>query len=90
MKKLIALAAAAAVAYLIGARDGPARLARIKQSVLRMRRDHVMSDAVTTAADAVKEKTSKLIDGLADTGHDMAEKMADTAAGLAESVQGDR
>ncbi len=90
MKKLLVLVAAVAVAYLIGARDGPARLARMKQSALRVRRDHVMSDAVATAAEAVNEKASKLIDGLAETGQGVAEKIADTAVDLAESVQGNR
>lgn len=80
MKKIMLLIALAAVAYLLGAKDGRARLMRLKESVGH--KGHAWGEAAGAAAEKVHDKVTEAVDRVADSAQEIADQVTD----LADSV----
>lgn len=82
MKTIIIVALLAAVAYLLGAKDGRARLARLKESVGKQGR--ALADAADAATERVQEKASAAVDHVAETAREAAGRAGDLADALTD------
>lgn len=82
MKTIVIVALLAAVAYLLGAKDGRARLTRLKESMGKQGR--ALADAADAAAERVQEKASAAVDHVAETAREAVGRAGDLADAMTD------